>query len=127
MTEFIVALPDQPGSLARFARMLAAAGVNIDALAGWNANGEGIVRLVVNDPDAARRLFDDSSLRYGERPVLSVSLPNRPGALADLSGSLADAGVNIDAIYVVGGGSESLDIAIAVDETESAADLLQTD
>lgn len=127
MTEFIVALPDQPGSLARFARMLAAAGVNIDALAGWNANGEGIVRLVVNDPDAARRVFDDSSLRYGERSVLSVSLPNRPGALADLSGSLADAGVNIDAIYVVGGGSESLDIAIAVDETESAADLLQAD
>ncbi len=127
MTEFIVALPDQPGSLARFARMLAAAGVNIDALAGWNANGEGIVRLVVNDPDAARRVFDDSSLRYGERSVLSVSLPNRPGALADLSGSLADAGVNIDAIYVVGGGSEALDIAIAVDETESAADLLQPD
>lgn len=127
MTEFIVALPDQPGSLAGFARMLAAAGVNIDALAGWNASGEGIVRLVVNDPDAARRVFDDSGLRYGERSVLSVSLPNRPGALADLSGSLADAGVNIEAIYVVGGGSESLDIAIAVDETESAADLLEGD
>ena len=127
MTEFIVGLPDHPGSLARFARMLAEAGVNIDALAGWNADGEGVVRLVVNDPEGARRILEESGLRHIERSVLRVSLPNRPGALADLSGSLADAGVNIEAIYVIGGGRESLEIAIAVDETESAAGLLGID
>lgn len=120
MTEFIIELVDRPGSLGSLAKLLAAAGVNIEALAGWNANGDGVVRMVVNDPEGARRVLEDSGIRFDERAVVTLSLPNRPGALADIAGSLAEAGVNIDAIYLLGGGSQTLQIAIAVDETESA-------
>jgi hypothetical protein len=120
MTEFIVDLPGSPGSLAHLTKSLAAAGINIDALAGWNANAEAVVRLVVNDPESTRRLLDDMGMRFSERHVLTVSIPNRPGALAELTGDLADAGVDIEAIYVTGGGSESLDLAIAVDDHDPA-------
>lgn len=120
MTEFIIELVDRPGSLGTLAKLLAAAGVNIEALAGWNANGDGVVRMVVNDPEAARRVLNDAGIRFDERAVVTLALPNRPGALADIAGSLAEAGVNIDAIYLLGGGSQTLQIAISVDETESA-------
>jgi hypothetical protein len=125
MIEFIVELADRPGSLAEFAQRLATAGVNIEALAGWNANGDGVIRMVVNDPGAARRVLTEAGIRHDERPVVTVSLPNRPGALADMASSLASAGINIEAVYVVGGGGEALRIAIAVDETESVAALLE--
>ncbi|MDH4116342.1 MAG: hypothetical protein OEX04_11635 [Acidimicrobiia bacterium] len=127
MTEFIVEIPSAPGSLARLAGMLAGAGVNIDALAGWNGNGDGVVRVVVNDPDTCRRTLAESGLRFAERQVLVLNLPNRPGSLAGVAESLAAAGVNIEAIYVMGGGRESLDVAIAVDEAESAATALAAD
>jgi hypothetical protein len=125
MTEFIVELIDRPGSLAALAQRLASAGVNIEALAGWNAGGEGVVRMVVSDPDAARRVLSDAGVRFDERSVLTVSLPNRPGALAEMAASLASADVNIEAVYVMSGGGDRIHMAVAVDETESAAALIE--
>ena len=53
MTEFTVHLANRPGQLATLARLLADAGVHIEALAAF-ANGElGVVRLVA-DPDYTR-------------------------------------------------------------------------
>lgn len=125
MTEFIVELADRPGSLAGLARRLAEAGVNIEALAGWNASGEGVVRFVANDSAAARHALNGAGVRFSERQVLTVTLEHRPGALADMAGSLADAGINIEAIYVLSGGGERLHVAVAVDETESAAAIVE--
>lgn len=124
MTEFVIELANRIGALARLSGLLAEAGVNIDALAGWQGNGDGIARMVVDDPDAARRALTEAGLRFDERSVLTVSLANRPGALASLSSQLADADIDIEAIYVLGGGSDSIDVALCVDETEVAAELL---
>lgn len=126
MIEFVVELASRPGSLARLSGLLAGAGVNIDALAGWQANGDGIVRVVVDDPETARRALSDAGLRFDERHLLTASLANRPGALASLSSQLSDAGVDIEAIYVLGGGSESLQVAIGVDEAAAAGEILGT-
>jgi hypothetical protein len=104
--------------------LLGEAGVNIEALAGWHANGDGSIRVIVDDPDRARQVFEEAGLRFAERTVLTASLANRPGALAVLSSQLADAAIDIEAIYVLGGNSESLEVAICVDEAESAAEVL---
>ena len=124
MTEFVIELVSRPGSLARLSALLGEAGVNIEALAGWHANGDGSIRVVVDDPDRARQVFEEAGLRFAERTVLTASLANRPGALAVLSSQLADAAIDIEAIYVLGGNSESLEVAICVDEAESAAEVL---
>ena len=124
MTEFVVRLDNRPGSLARLTELLAAAGVNIDALAAWGENGDGVVRLIVDQPEACARVLDEASLSFEERTVLSAMLANKPGELARVTRALADAAINIEAIFVLGVHADGLEIAIAVDDPEAAEPIL---
>ncbi|MEX2278980.1 MAG: ACT domain-containing protein [Acidimicrobiia bacterium] len=124
MTEFVVRLDNRPGSLARLTELLAGSGVNIDALAAWGHNGDGVVRLIVDEPEACARVLDDAGLAFEERTVLSALLANRPGELARVTRALADAAINIEAIFVLGAHGDGLELAIAVDDPEAALPLL---
>lgn len=124
MTEFVVRLDNRPGSLARLTELLGAAGVNIDALAAWGENGDGVVRLIVDQPGACARVLDEAGLAFEERAVLSALLANQPGELARVTRALADADINIEAIFILGAHAEGLEIAIAVDDPEAAEPLL---
>ena len=120
MTEFVVAMENRPGRLAALTEALADAGVNIEALTAYGFDGEASVRLIVSDSTVAARVLAEAGLRYDERTVLTVHLPHRPGELAHLTRSLADAGVNIDALYVLRANSNGIDLAISVDQPETA-------
>ncbi|MDX1447990.1 MAG: ACT domain-containing protein [Acidimicrobiia bacterium] len=124
MTEFVVRLDNRPGSLARLTELLAQAGVNIDALAAWGTNGDGVVRLIVDLPDACARTLDEAGLSYERRTVLSAMLADRPGELARVTRALAEAEINIEAIFILGTHVDGLEVAIAVDDPDAAAPLL---
>jgi hypothetical protein len=124
MTEFVVRLDNRPGSLALLTELLASAGVNIDALAAWGHNGDGVVRLIVDQPAACARVLDEAGLAFEERTVLAALLANQPGELARVARALADAEINIEAIFILGGHTDGLEIAIAVDDPEAAAPML---
>lgn len=123
MTEFIVHVENRPGRLATITELLAAASVNIEALAAYGHDGEGVLRLIVDDADGARRALAGTGLRVEENRVLTAFLPHEPGALASITRRLADADVNIDALYVLSTSSEGIEVAIAVDEATAVADL----
>lgn len=120
MTEFIVQMENQPGRLAALTEALAAFGVNIEALTAYGHDGEGTVRLIVNDAPTTRRVLEEAALRSEEHTVLTARVPHRPGELARLTRSLADANVNIDAIYVLNTTADGIEFAISVDQPESA-------
>ncbi len=120
MTEFVVEMENRPGRLASLTEALAAVGVNIEALAAYGANSEGVVRLIVDDAITTRRVLHEAALQNTENTVLTAELPHRPGELARLTRSIADAGVNIDAIYVLRASSEGIEFAISLDQPESA-------
>ena len=124
MTEFVVRLDNRPGSLARLTELLAAAGVNIDALAAWGDNGDGVVRLVVDQPEACARTLREASLSFEERTVLAAHLDDVPGELARVARSLADANINIEAVFLLGSHDGGLEVAIAVDDPEAAMPLV---
>lgn len=119
MIEFVVNMENQPGRLAALTEALAASGVNIEALTAYGHDGEGTVRLIVNDAHITRRVLDDAGLQHHELPVLTAVLPHRPGELARLTRAIADSGVNIDAIYVMRANSDGVEFAIALDEPAS--------
>jgi hypothetical protein len=119
MIEFVVSMENQPGRLAALTEALAASGVNIEALTAYGHDGEGTVRLIVDDEPATRRVLDDADLKHHELPVLTAVLPHRPGELARLTRAIADSGVNIDAIYVMRANSDGVEFAVALDEPAS--------
>src|SRR3990172_5740985 len=112
MTEFVVRMDNRPGRLAALAEALAEAGVNIEALAAFGYDGEGIVRVIVDQPEAARRTLRDAGLMAEEHAVLTTFLPHTPGQLAGVARRLADSGVNIDAVYLLNTGPDGIELAL---------------
>lgn len=120
MTEFVVRMENRPGRLATLTETLAGFGVNIDALTAYGNDGDGTVRLIVDDAATTRRVLDEAALGFEEHMVLTAHLPDRPGELARLTRSIADLGINIDAVYVLRSNADGVEFAISVDEPESA-------
>jgi hypothetical protein len=106
--------------LASLTETLGEAGVNIEALAAFGIDGEGIIRLIVDDAVAARRALAAAGLSAQEHEVLTTYLPHQPGQLAKLARRLADADINIDALYVLKSNADGIELAIAVDQPHSA-------
>ena len=94
-----VALENQPGRLAAISRLIANAGVNIEAICVIDNVEQGMVRMVTSDPVAARRVLEEQHFPVVEAEVLAVELTDRLGKLAALSQALADGSINIEYAY----------------------------
>jgi len=110
-TEFTLTLEDKPGTLADVAEALGKAGVNIDAMQGMATGGKGMVSLVTNNPDGAKKVFDAAGLMTTSREMLLVKLEDKPGALGKLARAMANAGVNITSGYIAMSGTVVLGVS----------------
>ncbi|MDJ0923443.1 MAG: ACT domain-containing protein [Acidimicrobiia bacterium] len=120
MIEFSVNMVNRPGQLATLARELGSAGVNIETLAAFSTGPEAYVKLVVDNDDTARIVLKNAGVPFEERRIVSATLHDHPGALAQMAEALAATGVNIDAMYLVHSSSEGLRFALAVDDPDTA-------
>ena len=75
MTEFIVHVENRPGRLATITELLSDAGVNIEALAAYGYDGEGVLRLIVDDAATTRRVCRKPA--SGLSTVLTAFCPPR--------------------------------------------------
>jgi hypothetical protein len=58
--------------------------------------------------------------------MLNVGVEDKPGALAKLTGRLADAGVNITGVILLGRHQGKAELGITVDEPEAARRAIAT-
>jgi hypothetical protein len=96
---------DQPGMLGEIASALGAKKTNIIALMGATEGGRGAVRMVVDKPATARKVFAANGWQATEEDVVMVTLSDTPGTLGKVATKLGRAGVNIDYIYAGSAGS----------------------
>ena len=96
-----VELVNRPGTIADLGEAAGGAGVNIEGICGFPCEGVGVMHVLVDDPDLATVAFESAGMTVrGRREVLTVSVANSPGALGELARRIADAGVNVDLLYV---------------------------
>ena len=124
MIEFVVRLDNHPGALAALTDALGDAGINIEAMSAWGANGNGVVRLITDNETITRHVLAEAGLVNTEHQVLTALVTDEPGSLARVTRQLGDAGVNIEALYVLRSSSEGIELAIAVNEPDSLSDEL---
>ena len=103
LTQFSVFLVNKPGVLAQVTGALADAKVNLIAVTLVDSQEHGVLRLVAENPQAAREVLKKLNLPMTETEVLCVDLPNRAGALADVAGMLGTNHININYAYVTSG------------------------
>ncbi|MDA2912570.1 ACT domain-containing protein [Acidobacteriia bacterium AH_259_A11_L15] len=124
-TQFSLKLENRPGALATTCSELAAKAVNIQAIVA-EAWQPGRVRLVVNNTETARKVFEAKGIDFSEEKVLVVRLSDRPGALGRITRKLAENQINIDYAYgsIEKGAPKAL-VILGVSELEKAAALVK--
>ncbi len=100
-TDLTVALFNRPGTLLRATGVLGRAGVNIDGACGYVCEGQGIFHVLVAEAERARRALMDAGFDIiAERQAVVTTVEDRPGGAADVLRGVAEAGVNVDLLYV---------------------------
>ncbi len=102
--DLTVSLEDKPGTLADLGEALGNAGVNIEGICGLGVEGRGIIHVLVEDAAKARQALEGAGIKVeGEAdPIVSEVKPSadKPGELGRMARAIADAGVNVQAMYL---------------------------
>jgi hypothetical protein len=122
LTEVVVELEDRIGALADLGELLGGEGVNIRALAVVQvAEGRALAHLIVEPADVAVRVLREHDVVPERvREVLSVTLEDEPGALGRYCRRLADASINLEAVYLAGERDGSKELVLAVSDLHAA-------
>jgi hypothetical protein len=123
--QFIVQLPNVPGSLATLAEALAARGVDLRAIGGGGIGEVGHVIMTTADDDTTRSVLQERGYTFHEGEALLHEVPDRPGGMAEVARRLADANVNIYGHLFVGRWGDRATFAFVVDDVETARGILE--
>jgi hypothetical protein len=103
-SDLSIKLENKPGALAGLGQVLGDAGINIDGIAGAGDGEAGTVHILVQDAGAARDALTAAGLECGpDREVEVISIVDQPGEMGRHLRRVADAGVNVDLLYLATG------------------------
>jgi hypothetical protein len=116
-TDLTIYLDDRPGKVAAVGEVLGSAGVNIEGGFALVVGGQGIMHVLVEDPEAAARALRDADFEVrDEQEVLVLDIEDRPGALGEVTRRVADAGVNLNVFYL----ATATRVVLGADDLEQA-------
>jgi hypothetical protein len=119
-----VDLPDRPGEFAKILGVLAGEQINIDAISANSGAGHSYVSLITDQPIKARQSLTKAGYECAQRTILVVSLPDTPGAFADLARKLGGAGIDILSVVPLENMGDHVQLAISVDNVDAARALV---
>lgn len=122
MIEFQIELSDEPGQLAGVTEAIALGGANILGAAAIG-KARPAVALVVDDENATKKALDNFGSSYSTNELLLYTLDHRPGALAEFTRKIADAGINLNSFYIMHMEESTAEIAFTVDNVESICEM----
>jgi hypothetical protein len=99
--DLVIEVENSPGALARVAAAISDAGVNIAAATFTGSGERAELHILVPHAEAAKHSLGISHLAVTrEREVVVVDVEDHPGVLADLTRTIAQAGINLELVYV---------------------------
>ncbi len=123
--QFEITVQNRIGALADVSELLAKSKVNIKAISTEIKDaGFGVIKLITDDENAARKSLSLSEFEFDEYDVVPVKLIDRPGELARLSRGLANLGVDIESVFVLHKEGGFTEIALKVNDLAKARKLL---
>ena len=100
-TDLVIEVENEPGALAKVAAAVSDGGVNIAAATCTLPGERAQLHILVKHPEAAKHALATAGVTItSEREVVVVDADDRPGVLADLARKVAEAGINLDLLYL---------------------------
>lgn len=114
-----VFLENKSGRLAEVTRVLGDNNIDIRALSIADTTDFGILRLIVNQPEEGERILKDSGYTVSCTNVIAISIPDRPGALAEALEALGRESIGIEYMYAfVGKHADEALVILRVENVE---------
>ncbi len=105
-------LENRPGQLREPCEALAAAGIDLLTMSLADTSNFGILRFIVRDPDAAKKVLEEAGMIVRMTEVVPVEVDNQPGGLARALAAIEDAGLGVEYMYDFGAASRGGKAAI---------------
>ena len=99
LKQLTIFVENKQGSLVDITDTLAEKNVNLRALSIADTQDFGLLRLIVNDNDAAVSALADKGYVLKVTEVVGVKIGDQPGKLSKALSVLAQAGVNVEYLY----------------------------
>ena len=124
MKMLTVIAEDRPGLLANITATLASAGIDILDFVGQSIGGQVVISIQAEPWRQAFRCLAEAGYRTVSHDHLLVRLDHHPGALAGLSRSLAEAGIDVQSMHIVSKDRVSCIVALETTDPERARAVL---
>jgi hypothetical protein len=119
--DIAIELENRPGTLAELGEAAGQKGINLDGICGIECEGVGVIHVLVEDVATAHDAFAVAGIKVtGEREVLVVDVEDTPGEMGRLTRLFADAGINVDLIYL----ATNTRAVLGVDDFDAARGLI---
>ncbi len=120
VTQLSVFTESKPGHLAGILNILEKANISVRGFSVSDTGDYGIARFIVDDPDGAQKLLEETGKAFTLKEVLCLKLADVPGELARVMGILAECNVNVKYSYSM----ISTYIIISTDDIDATKDAL---
>lgn len=97
--QFSIFVENRQGKMAELTRLIADAGIDLRTLSLADTRDFGILRIIVNKPDAAQTLLQENGWTFQVTPVIGVKIPDVPGGVATVLECLDAANINVEYMY----------------------------
>jgi hypothetical protein len=119
-------LENKAGRLSEVTRIFEEGRINIRALSLADTSDFGILRLIVNDNEQAKRLLKENGFTVRITEVVAVEVQDKPGGLRQILTTLSKAGVNVEYMYAfVRQSGQNAVLIFRFDNTAAAAEVLR--
>jgi hypothetical protein len=126
--QIAVFLENKSGRLAEITSVLAENDINIRALSVADTADFGILRLIVDKVDKAKKVLKENGCTVGKTNVIAVEVPDRSGGLASVLKTIEAAGLNVEYMYAfVNKSGENAVLIFRFDDIDNAIAALQKD
>ena len=126
ISQVSIFIENTKGRLASVCSLLGDNNINIKALTIAETPEFGILRVVLNDTEKAKKVLKENGFIAKIAPVVAVEVSDTPGGLAKALKVLADNDINLEYMYgFVEKASEQALMVLKFDNIEKAIEILQ--
>lgn len=126
--QIAVFLENKSGRLAEITATLAENGINIRALSVADTADFGILRLIVDDVEKAKKVLKDNGFTVGITKVVAVEVADRSGGLASVLKTIERESLNVEYMYAfVNKSGENAVLIFRFDDMDRAITALRHD
>ena len=90
---------NEPGKIERITKVLSNHRINIRAITIASADGYGIIKLLVNDPQKAYHILEKEGFSVALNQVLAIEMEDKPGGFYRVAKVLREQKVNVEDAY----------------------------